>query len=266
LPRLIAECAAQWSLQLGTPFDAHISYVTPATLPNGGSAVLKINFPEEESEREADGLEHWDGDGAARLLAQDPTRRALLLERLEPGTQLWAMADEEKANSIAARVLRRLWRPPPGNHRFRLLSEMAARWERTIPERWERQGKPFEVELLEWMKIDPRPKEQFVLHQDFHGGNVLLSERDWLAIDPKPLVGEREFDTASLVRDRRPELMKDEDAPARIGRRLDQLSAELGLDRERMRHWAIVHTIAWGIDDGYYDEEHIACARWLADA
>jgi streptomycin 6-kinase len=238
--------------------------VAPATLPDGTRAVLKINFPEEESEQEADGLEHWNGDAAARLLAHDPSRRALLLERLEPGTQLWEMPDEEKANAIAAGVLRRLWRPAPQNHRFRLLPDMAARWEDKIPELWERQGKPFEAELLDWMRIDPRPEERFVLHQDFHGGNVLLSERGWLAIDPKPLVGEREFDTASLVRDRRPELMTDRNAPARIGRRLDQLSAELGLDRERMRHWAIIHTIAWGIDEGYYGEEHVACARWLA--
>jgi len=43
-----------------------------------------------------------------------------------------------------------------------------------------------------------------VLHQDFHSGNVLRATRErWLAIDPKPLVGEREFAAASLLRDRR---------------------------------------------------------------
>ena len=54
------------------------------------------------------------------------------------------------------------------------------------------------------------PRRGRVLHQDSHTGNMLLDEhRGWLAIDPKPLVGERAFDCAALVRDRRTELMRD---------------------------------------------------------
>jgi streptomycin 6-kinase len=41
---------------------------------------------------------------------------------------------------------------------------------------------------------------------------VLLDDaRGWLAVDPEPLVGERAFDCASLLRDRRPELLRDPD-------------------------------------------------------
>jgi hypothetical protein len=49
-------------------------------------------------------------------------------------------------------------------------------------------------------------------------------------------------------------------------RRLDQLSAELDLDRERMRRWAVVHALAWGIDDDEWFPEIVACAAWLAEA
>ena len=56
-----------------------------------------------------------------------------------------------------------------------------------------------------------------------------------LAIDPKPFVGEREFDTAALL----------SDGPGDPTRRLDLLSAELALERERMRLWGIVHAVAW---------------------
>jgi streptomycin 6-kinase len=102
--------------------------------------------------------------------------------------------------------------------------------------------------------------EPVVLHQDFHGGNVLRAAREpWLAIDPKPLVGEREFDTASLLRDRRWELRADPHPERRIRRRLDQLASELGLDRERMRGWGIAHALAWDPGEGM-----ISCARWLA--
>ena len=101
-------------------------------------------------------------------------------------------------------------------------------------------ARPFEREIVDegvaaCLELGADQGEQVVLHQDFHGGNVLRAEREsWLAIDPKPLVGEREFDAASLVRDRRWLLGGTGDA-GRIRRRLDLLTAELDLDRERMR-------------------------------
>ena len=40
-----------------------------------------------------------------------------------------------------------------------------------------------------------------LLHQDLHPDNVLAAEREpWLVIDPKPLVGEREFAVAPIIR------------------------------------------------------------------
>jgi streptomycin 6-kinase len=273
LPQLVSECAERWSLDLGSPFEpAHISLVVPARLPDGAGAVLKVNFPEPESEHEADALAHWKGDGAVRLLASDPDRRALLVERCEPGTTLWEVADEEEANRIAAAVLRRLWRPAPAAHSFRLLADEAARWADELPGRRERNGRPLERRLLEEVtaflaEAGPAQADAVVVHQDFHGGNVLMAERQpWLAIDPKPLVGEREFDIASLLRDRRDELAVDPDPGARVLRRLDQLASELELDRERMRGWGVAHALAWGLEESGYDELMLACARWLAEA
>ena len=43
-------------------------------------------------------------------------------------------------------------------------------------------------------------EEPVVLHQDLHGGNVLRAEREpWLAIDPNPLVGERDVEARASV-------------------------------------------------------------------
>jgi streptomycin 6-kinase len=263
----VTECAEKWSLTLGAPFEpAHISFVASVQLPGGVPAVLKVNFPEPESEQEAAALQHWNGDGAVRLLAHDDERRALLVERCEPGTTLWELADEVEANTIAAKILRGLWRTPPEAHPFRLLADEAARWAEELPLRWEELGRPFERELLDgavsFLRETGPYEAPVVLHQDFHGGNVLRAQREpWLAIDPKPLVGEREFDTASLLRDRRDELASDPNPGRRIRRRLDQLAAELELDRERMRGWGLAHALAWDSD-----ELMVACARWLAAA
>ena len=273
LPRLVAECAELWSLRLGAAFhDAHISYVAPAELPDGRRAVLKVNFPEPESEREPDALAHWGGRGAVRLLAEDAGPRAFLAERCEPGTRLWELRDEEEANRIAAGALLRLWREAPAGHAFRLLADEAARWAEELPERWERLGRPFERSLLDGAvaflrEAGPAQGPSVVLHQDLHGGNILRAEREpWLAIDPKPLVGEREFDAASLLRDQRWELRNDPDAGRRVRRRLDQLATELGLERERMRGWGIAHALAWGMSGDGAEDDMVACARWLAAA
>ena len=272
LPRLVEECASEWGLELGPPFeDLHISYVAPATLPDGTRAVLKITFPEAEGEHEADALAHWNGDGAVRLLAHDRERRALVLERCEPGTKLWHV-EEAEANAVVAALLRRLWRRPQPGHEFRLLAHEVEEWAAYIPARWHALGRPFEQELVDraltaLRSLPPSQGELVVVHQDLHGGNVLRAEREpWLVIDPKPLVGEREFDVASLLRDRRDELVRDPAPERRMKRRLDQVADELDLDRERAREWAIAHALAWGVSERGADAQMVSCARWLAAA
>jgi streptomycin 6-kinase len=225
-PALARECAELWSLTLGDPYEqGHASLTLRAELPDGTPAVLKVGFPHPEAEHEAAGLAHYDGCGVVRLVAHDPARNALLLERCEPGTSLLELPDEQEAFRIAAGVLRRLWRPPEADHPFDLLGELASGWAR-LP--------GLDAGMVD--ELVAGQGELVVCHQDFHRGNVLRAEREpWLAIDPKPIVGEREFDTAALLRD----------GPGDLTRRLDLLSAELGLDRGRMRSWGIVHAVAW---------------------
>jgi streptomycin 6-kinase len=172
-----------------------------------------------------------------------------------------------------AGVLNRLWKPPREGHLFRLLADAAARWAEELPRGWDELGRPYEEPLLEEAVAFLREAasaqgEQVVLHQDLHGGNILQALREpWLAIDPKPLVGEREFDTASFLRDRRWELRNDPDAGARVRRRLDLLAAQLDLDRDRMRGWGIAHALAWGMSGKSEQDRDMAdCARWLAAA
>jgi streptomycin 6-kinase len=263
LPRLLEECAERWSLRLGDRYEyAFVSLAVRAELPDGTAAVLKIAFPHRESEHEADALVHWGGDGAVRLLDHDRERNALLLERCEPGTTLLEITDGTEAYAIAAGVLARLWRPPPAGHPFRPIAVDAARWVDVLPERWERLGRPFERSLLDeavaaFRDLPPTQGELVVCHQDFHRGNVLRAEREpWLAIDPKPVLAEREFDTAALIRDDR----------ENAARRLDFLAGALSLDRERMRRWALAHTLAWGFDESDPDPGMIETVRSLVEA
>lgn len=230
LPRLVAELADAWSLRIGAVLEGgNVALVLDVERADGTAAVLKLNFPEPESEHEGDALAVWGGDGAVRLLAQDRPRSALLLERLEPATRALAL-DDDAATRAAAGVLRRLHREPPAAHPFRLLADEARRWARRDPA---------VAATVADLLADDAPA--VLLHQDLHAANVLRAADGWRAIDPKPLVGDPAFDVASIVRDRRP-------VPgARVtGRRLDLLHAELGYDRDRMRAWSYVHAVAWG--------------------
>ena len=207
-----------------------------------------------------------EGRGAVRLLARDEARSALLVERCVPGTPLWAEADEERANGIAAEVLHRIWSARVADHPFRLLTDVAAGWEESIPAAWDRLGRPIERSLLDLALSSLRDlrssqPEDVILHQDFHGGNLLTAEREpWLAIDPKPLVGEREFSLAPIIRS--VELGHSRTA---VVERLDRLSTELGLDRERARGWALGQAIAWS-SGGEFQTKHVETARWLLQA
>jgi streptomycin 6-kinase len=267
LPRLAEECAERWSLRLGEPFgQGHVSLTAPATLSDGGQAVLKLSFPEDESAYEADALMHWRGEGAVRLLEVDRERNALLIERAGPGTSLWEVEDDEEATVIAASVMARLWLlPPPDSNPFRRLADEAERWTAQLRSDWEALGRPFEQRLVDAAAAAARElagsqAKLAVCHQDLQGSNVLKAQREpWLAIDPKPIVAEPAFDVASLLRDRRWSIDR-----AIIQRRLDLLAAELDLDRDRMQGWGLVHALHWGVGPDKIEPDLVECARLLA--
>ena len=270
LPRVAASLAERWLLRLGEPFpDGNVSLTVPVELASGEPAVLKINFPEAESEHEGNALAFWAGRGAVLVLEEDRSQRALLVERCVPGEQLWAVAEDEEATRIGAGVLARLWRPIAGNA-FRRLADEAERWAFELEREWQLLGQPFERSVLDeavatCLELGPDQGAPVLLHQDFHGGNVLRAQREpWLAIDPKPLIGEREFDAASLLRDRR-WLLGEPGAKARVARRLDILVDELVLDRERMRRWGVAHALAWGMSGSGIEADMVECARLLAE-
>ena len=239
LPGLAAECAAAWGLVLEQPVDTPHSLVVPA-----GDAVLKLNAPTHaEADHEADALAVWDGRGAVRLLARDDERRALLVERCRPGTELWHADVDERA--VAAELVERLGVPAPA--RFRSLAEEADRWAEDVPRRWEQGGPPFERALLDLALDVYRTVDRgaaWLVNQDLHGGNVLRAEREpWLVIDPKPLAGERELDGVGLLRN-----AAWRGGAAAVREWLDLL-AGLGRDRARLRGWGVAHALAWGWDD-----------------
>jgi streptomycin 6-kinase len=239
LPRLVEDCAGAWGLEVGAPFGGNVAYVARARRADGERAVLKINFPDHESEHEAAALEHY-GRLAARVLEHDHERRALLLERVEPGLPL----PDDEVEAVLPGLFTAVWREPAAGHPFRALRDEAARWAVAIPAARERAGRPFERALVDEAvtaleALGPTQADEVVVHQDLHAGNVLRGTRaPWLVIDPKPLAGERAFDLVALARN----------IPDRALVRRVALAA--GVDPERALGWAQAHALAWGYEPG----------------
>jgi len=263
VPELVAECAEEWELELGEPYEAGAAgYAVRADPTDGTPAVLKLIYPHREAEHEADALELLDGNGAVRLLARDDARSAMLLERCEPGTTL-AENGGETALDVLVELLPKHW--VKAGEPFHTLAEEAAWWIDDLPEQWEQSGRAVERRLVDaavdgLRSLSEPQGEQVLLNQDLHGDNVLAAEREpWLLIDPKPLVGEREFAVAPIVRS-----FELGPSKADVLYRLDRLTSELGLDRERARGWTIGQTMAWAFDSDY-SETHIETVRWLLE-
>jgi len=264
LATVLGEVVENWQLEVGEPFEDASASLTLRAVRAGEPVVLKLQFPHREAEQEAAALLEWDGDGAVRVLAHDPERHALLLESCLPGTPLFEL-EQDAALDVLIGLLPRLWRRT--DQPFTSLADEAGHWAETLPLSWERAGRPAERRLLEAAlaaieELAPSQGEQVLLHQDLHTGNVLRAGREpWLVIDPKPLLGEREFGLAPIVRGA--ELGH---SRAHVLHRLDRLTSELALDGGRACGWAFVQTLAWSIEETGVWPEMIEIARWLLDA
>ena len=254
LPGAAAEFAERWGLTIERVLvpGGQVSLVLLVRTDEGEPATLKLGLVTAESEREPEALERWDGLGAVRLLRAEPERGAMLLERLSGDVSLRSLP-EAKAMLEAAGTLRRLWVPVPEDHPFTTQHAHVTRLLRLLRERRDRPGveeiRPLADEAIaaaESLLADP--PEQVLLHGDFHHGNVLAGERlPWLAIDPKPLVGERAYDLAWLVRDRLDTLAGQPGPAAATRRRLTRLADSLEVDPDRLRGWSLFRAVEAGV-------------------
>ena len=278
LPDLVGRCAARWSLKVGPPFPAlSFNYAAPAEGAGGERLVLKVGVPVAELLSETEALRLFDGRGAARLVDAEAEWGALLLERLEPGTRLVALCEEDDAaaTGAAALVMKRLWRPVPAAHAFPTAADWGGGLHR-LREHFGGGTGPFPRRLVEeaeslFDELLGSADEPAVTHGDLHHGNVLRAAREpWLAIDPKGLVAEPAYEVGALLRNPLPQLLR-WPHPVRVTeRRIAQLSDELGFERARVRGWGLAQAVLsewWSIEDtGGLGEYGCTVAEMIAAA
>ena len=252
LPPLIADLSDRWQITPGEPFELSFNYVARARRRDGTEAVLKIAPPWEDGEldREIHALDLYGGTGACRLLESDLANNAMLLERLRPGEMLTGIAadDDDSATRIGADVMRRLWRPAADLPNPGLFKPLAEWFQRAFPLHRAAYGGPgpFPPAVLESAEtivselLASSPGD-VLLHGDFHHYNVLSSERGWLAIDPKGILGDPGYEVGPFILN--PDMGTTVRTRALLDRRLDVFADALGYDRQRLHNWAIAHSL-----------------------
>lgn len=219
---------------------------------DGTPAALKIAPPGAAPDAERAALAHWNGWGAVRLL--EPAEAVtpgggMLLERLHQEVSLRSLP-EAKALLEAAGTVRRLWVEPPAGHAFETVAERTAL--RTGPMR---EFAAADAELAPLVEAALAVREELVadssesllLHGNFRQSKVLSGERaPWLAVGPEPLVGERAYDLARLVRDRVEDLIASPGGPATARRRVRKLADSLEVSQERLHGWTLFRAVESG--------------------
>lgn len=239
LPETIERLAGAWELELEEPYEpgGTAAWVAPVRRVDGQELVLKVGWRHFEAEHEAEALQLWEGDGAVRCLEASCSSDtiALLLERCEPGIPLGRRLAETEQDPVIAGLLRRLWRQAPVGP-FRSLEALCEYWAGWLEADLEAVAGGVDLalvaEALVLLRELPASSDQRVLLcTDLHAENVLAAEREpWLAVDPKPFVGDPAFDPVQHMLNC--ERLRTD--PAKLAARLAEL---LDLDPYRVRLW-----------------------------
>ncbi len=258
LPATVAELQERWSLVVGDSFQpgGQTAWVAPVTRHDGADLVLKVGWRHREALHEADGLREWNGDGTVRLYdaIELPDTVALLLERCRPGSALTRHPEVEQ-DVVVAGLLRRLWREPPPGHRFRPLQAMCDAWADEFDAKVATSRVLLDPGLARegialFRALATTADRTVLLLTDLHAGNVLAAEREpWLAIDPKPYVGDPTYDALQHLLNCKERLHADP------RRRAHQMADLLGLDPERLLLWLFARCVQESPD-------WPSCQRW----
>ena len=299
IPALIDEASQRWGLTDVQPAPS-LSYNFVAFANRGDEqVVLKMGVLNSEMNSEIAALRLFNGGGACRLLDCDEEKGWILLERLKPGVMLVTLEDDEHATHIAADVMQKIWRPiehdalsPSASLRINSAKSLSEADERPFgrDERSLRVTYDKFIQLSDWFdglkklrsmfnggtgpfneklveRVEHSVKEFFtenhqpvLMHGDFHHFNILSSERGWLVIDPKGVIGPAGYEVGPLLLNPWGDLLAMNNYRLMTKRRIDILHEHLGFERERIREWGLAHAIlsAWWSIEGNEDWRYAA--------
>lgn len=195
------------------------------------SRVLKVPFQGEELTTGRLAAERMSGNGGVRVHQSDEASGALLMDRLGPSLDKSTISEEGRID-VFLTIAKRIQSLP---------SEGLLPLDRYFP-----------PSSLRDRLIDTAPTIAFI-HGDLHHFNILAAGDEWLAIDPKGLVGEPAAEAAAYIGNPAGQLLQVDDLRGLTKMRIEALAGGLGVDPFRVWAWSLVRALD---SDNPEDEEN----------
>ncbi len=250
LPALVQDLEREWGMLAGSPLSGGSeAYVAEARLADGTRGILKVMLPRDDdtARHEATVLRVAGGEGCARLLREDMSRGAMLLERLgRPLAESGMPPDEQRRVLVAA--AQRVWRP--GQGLGLQTGEQKAQWLiEYIRATWDSLRRPCSEAAVAYAAACAERRARahddaraVLVHGDIHAWNALEAEDGYRLVDPDGLLAEAEYDLGVVVRG---EVLEPGDPDPRALVRA--LAADTGTDATAIWEWAAVERVSSGL-------------------
>lgn len=246
--------ARAWRLAVEDVFQTETSAIASVTR-EGQPLLLKVVKQQGDEWHSGKVLQAFAGMGVARLYEE--TDGAMLIERLRPGNSLVSLVlngDDEEATTILATIMQKM-----GGAEIPKSCVTAQDWAKGFDRYLASGDDQISSQLVKsgqrvYTDLCGSQLQVRLLHGDLHHYNVLYdADRGWLAIDPKGVVGELEYEVGAALRNpiERPDLFA---SASTVKRRLKQFSSILTLDVERALAWGFAQAVlsaVWQVEDGF---------------
>jgi streptomycin 6-kinase len=256
-------CARDWGVTVASTLDTQSSILAFGTRDDRPVVLKVVRAPGDEW-RAGEILAAFRGEGTVHVLAHVPG--AALLERAVPGRSLTSLVLEgrdDEATGILADVIRRMGASNP-TVRWAVTAEEWGKGFRSYLDSGDAQVPAGLVDRARetYARLCASQQHTRLLHGDLQHYNILFdADRGWLAIDPKGVVGEVEYELGASLRNpgERPDLFA---SPAIVERRVGMHAARLGIDADRTLRWAYAQAVLsaiWSVEDGFpVDSAHLS--------
>lgn len=244
--------AREWQVTLGDTFETPISIIGYGERA-GQPVVLKVVKQAGDEWQAGEVLAAFEGRGVVRVY--EFTGGAMLLERLRPGDALADLATgggDERATEILARVIGTMSPREPA-HPCPTVADWSRSFERYAATRDSRIPGALVADAHRvYQTLCVTQAGVRLLHGDLQHYNVLFdADRGWVAIDPKGVIGEIEYEIGAILRNPGP--AEQFGQPSVIERRLKRFESALGLNVGRALAWSFAQAVLsaiWLIEDG----------------
>ena len=199
LPSYLEELCNRWEISSYTinPLT-YVTCVFEAVSRKYGDVIMKFHAPAGRYDVESLYYRHADPSYMARMIDCDDEYRALLIEKIKPGTQakfdpddesLREFFDNESAHLIPVESLKTKVTLPTILSEFQISIQNSERYNFQAPFKHNMD----KLALALWEKYFANAPQYF-LHRDFHRRNLLRCYDKVRAIDPMGVVGPKEFE------------------------------------------------------------------------